>query len=281
MPAEKKPFRFAFINAFTTPAQKAKQPKEKTLQNYDNIKHLLEDVEWDAYPGGDVTYGDWPVETREELLYAAAARLPVVRKACETGKYNAVILLGGADPGFLEAREIAHKYHIALTSCGHASYNMACVLGHKFSVIYLPGAGLPKMHQIVSTYYLGERCASIRHLSIHLPRPGYDDAVVLEEEKQKALAGKRSEAVERAVVEAVDAIENDGADVITFGCSGLYWLTPFLQKRLDDLKWDVPVLDGYTCAILQAKSLVALGRDCSGLTWPPDRPEKLRRRKLY
>ena len=58
--------------------------------------------------------------------------------------------------------------------------------------------------------------------------------------------------------EAVAAIEEDGADVITFGCSALFWLQPILQKRLADMGWEVPVLEGYSCAITLAKAMVDL-----------------------
>ncbi|MFC1906403.1 hypothetical protein ACFLV9_01015, partial [Chloroflexota bacterium] len=75
-------------------------PKEQRIMNYNDIKHLLEDVEWDLHPGAVASYGDWPVENREEFCHAAAGRLPIVREACESGKYNALVLLGGGQPGF-------------------------------------------------------------------------------------------------------------------------------------------------------------------------------------
>ncbi len=52
---------------------------------------------------------------------------------------------------------------------------------------------------------------------------------------------KRSvEAVERAVKEAVAPIEEDGAEVFIFGCSDAFWLQSFLQKRLNEMGWEVP-----------------------------------------
>ena len=85
--------------------------------------------------------------------------------------------------------------------------------------------------------------------------------------------------VESAIVEAVAAIEGDGADVITFGCSGTFWLQPYLQKRLNDMGWDVPVLEGYSCAITLCKALVDLGVTVSGTVFPAHRPKKIRRKK--
>ena len=86
--------------------------------------------------------------------------------------------------------------------------------------------------------------------------------------------------LEAAVAEAVAAIEDDGADVIILGCSAAFWMQPFLQQRLNDIGWEIPVLEGYRCAIEQAKLLVNLRVDASGLAFPSDHPRKWRRKKI-
>jgi len=125
-----------------------------------------------------------------------------------------------------------------------------------------------------------ERCASIRNINYPLPRPGNTGKHILEE-KEKATRGEPSEAVESAVREAVSAIEEDGAEVITFGCSATFWLQPFVKNRLNEMGWEVPILEGYGCAIVLAKSMVDLRVDASGLTFPSDHPKKWRRKKVF
>lgn len=49
--------------------------------------------------------------------------------------------------------------------------------------------------------------------------------------KTHAMRGDRSEMLEAAVSEAVAAIQEDGAEGITFGCSATFWLRPYLQAR--------------------------------------------------
>ena len=61
--------------------------------------------------------------------------LPLVKEACESGKYNAIILLGGGEPGFLEAREIGRRYRIPVTSCAFSQMHVATMLGNKFSIL--------------------------------------------------------------------------------------------------------------------------------------------------
>ena len=87
--------------------------------------------------------------------------------------------------------------------------------------------------------------------------------------------------MEAAIAAAAAAVEEDGAEVITFGCSGTFWLQPFVRQGLLDLGWDVPVLEGYSTAIAQAKLMVDLGIDASSLMYPGDRPPRIRHRKTF
>ena len=285
MQDEKKKYRFILIQAFQLPASSPYRhralegPKEKSLQNFDQIGHLLADVEWDLHPGALTTYGDWQVENQEEFCHAAAGRLGVVREACASGKYNAIVLLGGGEPGFQASREIAKSYGIPVTSCAFSQMHVAAMLGNKFSVIDLAENHSSYYAGLVVQHRFAERCASIRNLQMPHPRPGYPE-VHLAHQKEKVLAGGTSEMLEAAVTEAIAAIEEDGAEVIMFGCSALFWLQPFLEKRLNDIGWEIPVIEGYRCAIELAKAMVNLGMTASGLTYPADRPKKWRRRKL-
>jgi Asp/Glu/hydantoin racemase len=287
MPEEKSKFRFFLMQPFTLPTDTQWSPRrltgtrEQLLMNYENVKHLLEDVEWVLHEGPMAPYGDWPVENREEFCLVAAARLPIVREACESGKYNAIVLLGGGEPGFQEAREIARKYGIPVTANAFSQMHIASMLGNKFSVIDLAESHNMYYYNLVVQHRFTERCASIRNINYPLPRPPYAGERNLRVEKEKALRGERSEAVEMALKEAVAAIEEDGAEVITFGCSATFWLQPFLQKRLHEMGWEVPVLEGYSCSIELAKLMVSLGVDASGLKFPSDRPKQWRRKKVF
>jgi len=190
------------------------------------------------------------------------------------------VLLGGGEPGFVESREMARNFGVAVTSCAWSQMHVACMLGNRFSVIDLAESHHMYYADLVVRHRFADRCASIRNINYPHPRPSAPDKSPLHAEKAMALRGETSPVVERAVGEAVEAIEQDGAEVITFGCSGLFWLRPFVERRLTEIGWEVPVLEGYTCAISLAKMFVDLGVDASGLTFPPDRPRKWRRKKV-
>lgn len=249
--------------------------------NYADFSEVLQDVSWDLHPGAPAAHGDWPVENKEEFCLVGAARLPIVRAACESGKYNAVVLLGGGDPGFQEAREIGRRHHVPVTSCAHAQMHVATMLGNRFSVIDISETHNMQMYSLVVQYHFTQRCASIRNIDFPLPRPPYTDDRPIQTEKEKAQRGVTSDMLEAAVNESVAAIEEDGAEVLIIGCSAAYWLQPYLQRRLGELGWEIPVLEGYRCAIAQAKMMVDLEVDASGLAFPYDHPKKWRRKKTF
>ncbi|MCC7486372.1 MAG: hypothetical protein IT529_15475 [Burkholderiales bacterium] len=278
-------YRFILIQAFQLPAgspyrhRSTEGPKERQLQNHEQVAPFLADVQWDLHPGALTTYGDWQVENREEFACAAAGRLPIVREACRSGKYNGIVLLGGGEPGFHEAREIARPYNIPVTACAHSQMHVAAMLGNRFSVIDMAENHSSYYGNLIVQHRFERRCASIRNLQLPHPRPPHADPH-LAEQKQQALRGERSEMLEAALIEAVAAIEEDGAEVITFGCSATFWMQPFLERRLADLGWEVPVLEGYRCAIGLAKLMVDMGLSASALAYPGDRPRRWRRKKL-
>ena len=283
----RKKYRFFLVNAFSLPENSpylhrpVTGAKETRLMNFESIKHLLEDVEWDLHPGPLAPYGDWPVENREEFALVAAGRLPIVREACESGKYDAVVLLGGGEPGAFEAREIARGYGIPVTSCAWAQMHVATMLGNRFSVLDMAEQHNMYYQDLIVRHRMDGKCASIRNVNFPLGRPGQSLDRQFYLERTKAQKGETSEMVEAAVAESVAAIEEDGAEVITFGCSASFWLQPILQRRLNEMGWEIPVLEGYRCAIELAKLMVNLGIDASGLTFPGDHPKRWRRRKIF
>jgi Asp/Glu/hydantoin racemase len=255
--------------------------KQALLMNHADFASLLEDVEWDLHPGPISPIGDSYVETREEFAIVGAARLPIVREACESGRYDAIVMLGGGDPGFTEAREIGQRHAIPVTACAHAQMHIASMLGNKFSVIDISEVHNMHYYNLVVQYRFTDKCASIRDVDCPLPRPSRPGVPNIQAEKAAAERGERSEMLERSLIEAIAAIEHDGAETIILGCSAAFWMQPFLQQRLHDIGWEVPVLEGYRAAIAMAKLLAGLDLSVSGLAFPRDNPRQWRRRKVF
>jgi Asp/Glu/hydantoin racemase len=273
MPASDQ-LRFLLIQAFATPdgtgtgLRSSSGPKHEMLMNHEFVVPQLRGIEWDVHPGPPATHGTSLVETREEFFAAAAARLPIVREACESGRYNGIVLLGGGDPGFLPAREIGCRFGIPVNACANAQMHIASMLGTKFSVIDVSETHSVYYRALIHDYGFASKCASLRNLDCPLPRDGATGGVSYREEKARVAAGKSSAIMDDALAQAVDAIEHDGAEVFIFGCSALYWMAPVLEQRLRALGWEVPVLEGYRAAIELTRMMARLDLSASGLAFP-------------
>ena len=144
--------------------------------NHAAVAPLLADLDWDLHPGPIAPHGDWPVETREEFAIAGVARLPIVREACESGKYDAIVLLGGGDPGYMEAREIGRRHRIPVTANAHAQMHLALTLGNRFSIIDISETHNAHMAELVVRYRMGHGCASIRNICLLYTSPSPRDS---------------------------------------------------------------------------------------------------------
>ena len=271
------PFHLPDEDQFTVPGYSVPQDKskEERLLNNDFVLRHLEDVDWELHPGAKPPYGNWSVETREEFAHAATARMGCVREACESGKYNAAILLGGGEPGFLESREIGREYGVVVTANAFSQMYLATMLGDSFSIIDIEGVHNVYYRDLVRTHQLQDRCRSIRTIGYSLPRPGDTDPDTLTKQCEAVARGEQNIVVERAIEQAEAAIIEDGAEVITLGCSMTFFLKPHIEKGLNELGWDVPVLEGYTSSIELAKLMVNLGVNASGITYMGARPKRL------
>ncbi|MBT3764450.1 MAG: hypothetical protein HOB79_02570 [Rhodospirillaceae bacterium] len=271
------PFKLPDQDQFTVPGYSlpTETPKEQRLLNNDFVLSHLDDVNWELHPGAEPPYGNWSVESREEFAYAATARMKGVREACESGKYNGIILLGGGEPGFIESREIGRKFGVVVTANAFSQMYLATLLGDGFSIIDIEGVHNVYYRDLIRAHQLQDRCRSIRNIGYSLPRPGDTDPDTLTEQTFAAERGEPSVAVERAIDQAEAAIIEDGAEVITLGCSMTFWLQPYIRDGLRARGWDVPVLEGYTAAIELAKLMVNLGVNASGITYMDVRPQRI------
>ena len=148
------------------------------------------------------------------------------------------------------------------------------MLGDSFSIIDIEGVHNVYYRDLVRTHQLQNRCKSIRTIGYSLPRPGDTDPDTLTKQCEAVARGDKNIVVERAIEQAEAAIIEDGAEVITLGCSMTFFLKPHIEKGLNELGWDVPVLEGYTSSIELAKLMVNLGVNASGITYMGARPKR-------
>jgi allantoin racemase len=215
---------------------------------------FLKGIEWDLDPG---IPGPAP-DTREELAQVIPGVLKVVRAACESGRYDALILLGGLEPGLYAAKEIATRHGIPVVGGTSSEIAFAYLLGNRYAVIDTLEWMAITIRQSIVAYGMNEKCASVRSIE-WLPGD---------------LKGDPPAAAHAFLTQCVAAIEKDGADVLLIGCNELLWIHPWAKKRLSELGYEVPLLHPYACAIEMARSLVSMKLSQSGFAFPSHRPKK-------
>jgi allantoin racemase len=147
--------------------------------------------------------------------------------------YDAAVIGCFYDLGLQEGREVTSR--LVVTAPCESSLHLAATLGHRFSIIVGRRKWIPQMHDTVRRYGLESRLASFRAIDLWVPQYHEDGA---ETARRFREAGRR-------------AIEEDGAEVIVFGCTASAGFYARLQEELG-----VPVIDSALAAIKYAEHLV-------------------------
>ena len=136
--------------------------------------------------------------------------------------------------------------------------HVASMLGHSFSVVTVLKRLRPQFEHQAQIYGVRGKLASVRSVSIPV--------LELEQDLERTRAALAEEAVR--------AVEDDGADAIVFGCTGMLGCAEAVRRGLLAKGYDVPVIDPVPWAITMAAGLVDAGLSHSKITYeqPPAKP---------
>jgi len=154
------------------------------------------------------------------------------RKAVREG-YEAIVIDCAMDPGVRAVRELVN---IPVTSAGEAALLYALGLGDRISVVTVLENTARVIGDRIRTYEFQGRVTSVRFANVPVLDLEHTD-----------------QAAEAILQEARKAIDEDGADVIVLGCTGMSPVAAFLQQQLE-----VPVVDPAVAALTLAESLVRM-----------------------
>lgn len=213
---------------------------------------LLEGVDVDFDPGPDVPV----VQGRRAMRQYEAGILDRVRHWVDTGNYDAIVIQSALDPALFAAREISP---IPVLGCTESAVHLASMLGNRFSFLCTVPVEMKMIPQHVAVYGLAQKLASMRCISLPVP-----------DVKRRDNRDAQLDAMEEA---AVKALQEDGAEVLILGCTGLSWMAPDLRQRLGKRGHPAPVIQPVWAAVAFAKMLVGLGMRHSPLAYPPEVPD--------
>lgn len=189
------------------------------------------------------------IETRAEALIGGYAAMQIAAELYQ--QHDAIVVAAFGDPGLEALREIMPIPVMGMTE---AALMSACQQGGRFSVIAISQRIQAWYRECIASYGLEGRLASIHALDEPLQHIGR----VQENQGERLIElGRR-------------AVEEDGADVLILAGAPLAGLARSVADRIS-----VPVLDGVTCAVIQAQAMVDMAvkaPSAGSYTRPPAKP---------
>ena len=194
-------------------------------------------------------HGPVSIESAYDEAMAGPYIVEEVKKAAAEG-YDAVSLDCAMDTVVRASREAVR---IPVTSAGEASYLLAMSLCRSFSVVTVLKSTAGEIRENISKYGFESRVASVRCANVP----------VLElNDEEKAF---------RAILkESKTAIEEEGAEAIVLGCTGMSPLARRLQKELA-----VPVVDPAVASLKLAEIFVSMDITTSGTAYETQREKRI------
>jgi allantoin racemase len=163
---------------------------------------------------------------------------------------DAVVIDCMGDPGVRPAREVVQ---ILVLGPAETCMHVASMLGHRFSVVTVLDSVVPMLENQARVYGVADNMASAR--SVDIP------VLELEEDRERT--------VKALVDESVKAVQDDGAHVVIFGCTGMMGCAAAVEEGLVARGLTgVPVIDPVPTTIQMAEGLVRAGLRHSKRTYP-------------
>ena len=167
---------------------------------------------------------------------------------------DAVVIDCMGDPGLQGSRECVS---IPVIGPCETAMHYASMLGHKFSVVTVLERLRPQFENLSLLYGVPTKLTSVKAV----------DIPVLE------LEDDLNETVDQLAIKSIEAIKQDHADVIIFGCTGLLGCADALKIKLKDKGYDVPVIDPIPLAVntayVCAKLKLSQSKQC--YPYPPEK----------
>jgi allantoin racemase len=182
------------------------------------------------------------LECEIDEVLAAPFILARVREAAESG-CEAIVIDCALDPALAAASALVN---VPVIGPGRSALALGSMLGDRIALLIHDAVALPAFRHRITAYGFTDRVISIRPLGVEILQMGVDRAV--------------EEALEAACRRAM---EEDGADVIVLGCTGLAPVAESVRSRLP-----VPLVEPAHAAIRIAEAVAGQRRTSGSWTRP-------------
>lgn len=197
----------------------------------------------------EIDHGPASIESDFDEMLATPDTVARIIEAERDGM-DAVIINCMGDPGLQAGREVVR---IPVIGPCEATMHVASMLGHTFSVITVMKSLRRQFENQAKVYGVQDKLASVRAVEI----PVLD------------LETDRNRLVKSLADEAQLAVEEDGAHVMLFGCTGMVGAAQAVEEELAARGYpDVPVIDSMAWAVKMAEAIAGMGLRHSKMSWP-------------
>lgn len=181
--------------------------------------------------------GPASIECAFDVMLAAPETVARALEAERDG-VDAVVIDCMADPGLQAAREAVN---IPVLGPCETTMHMAAMLGQRFGVLTVLESTAPGFYERAALYGVREKLCSVE--AVNIP--------VLE------LHGDHSTILQGLAAHAQQAIRDDGAHVLIFGCTGMKGFADAVARELEHAGYGgVPVIDPMPTTLRMAEAMV-------------------------
>lgn len=191
--------------------------------------------------------GPESVESEFDEMFAGPDTIIKAMEAERSGA-DAIVVICMRDPALPQLRE---ALTIPVFGPGETAMHYATMLGHKFSILTTVNRPAYSWEHRARINGLEEKLASVRPTGV----PVLD--IETNPQTQNIL-----------ITKALQAVEEDGADVIILGCGCFKNLDRILEQALQQRGYNVPVIDAIPLTVLTAATVVQCGLRHSKKAYP-------------
>jgi Asp/Glu/hydantoin racemase len=227
------------------------------------LRHLLEDYRKTGGLKGvevDVDEGYLVESTSEKRDEEVLALINVgiinkVKEYAHSGKYDAIVLTGAIDPGFVAARVVLQD-KIPVTGAIHSALHVASLIGERVSEIHtVPSSSLIVRH-LGERYGFGRKLVSVR-ISGHTSTAAYRILENYRDDWPERLNDPGLEKImDDIATECIAAVEENRADSLILACEHLQACADGVRQRLDKAGYrEIPIIRALPAGLEMATAM--------------------------
>ncbi len=171
------------------------------------------------------------IGTYQDIAQSIPGMLEIIKR--EENNYDGFLIACGLDPNLDLMKEVSNKPVVGIAE---SSMKIATILGHRFAIIQLSEASIPRKEELIKKYHMDK---------LGIPVAG-----------GKQVIHFRDYAQIKEV--AIKAMEKYGAEVLVLSCAGMSSLDEKLSQEIH-----IPVLDGIKCGLIILTGIIKNGYSIS------------------